>query len=223
MAYLHVQHNLLPNRQSSVPRSEILVCSTIGSDKNILDSKNPLPHSPTPPTLPVTSNPPPPPPFPYPPARKAPQTLQPATTTAPTHMIIFHPLNPLCKDHSVAVTLVFIIGVCDGVISSRKSERQISKDRATAPMGSQIRRVRWRGRGRWPVLLWRRRTGKARARRRRGGRERSIVGKIGWSELSEEGWERIAWVCLYQSSALALMKPRGEGLRHFCICARCLF
>jgi len=97
-------------------------------------------------------------------------------------MIIFHPLNPLCKDHSVAVTLVFIIGVCDGVISSRKSERQISKDRATAPMGSQIRRVRWRGRGRWRVLLWRRRMrrrrGRARRRRRkRGGRERSIVVK----------------------------------------------
>jgi len=103
------------------------------------------------------------------------------------------------------VTLVFIIGVCDGVISSRKSERQISKDRATAPMGSQIRRVRWRGRGRWRVLLCRRR------RRRGRERERSIVGKMGWSELSEEGWERIAWVCLHQSSALALMKPRGEG------------
>jgi len=49
------------------------------------------------------------------------------------------------------------------------------------------------------------------------------VGKMGWSELSEEGWERIAWVCLYQSSALALMKPRGEGLRHTCVRARCLF
>lgn len=82
-------------------------------------------------------------------------------------------------------------------------------------MGRQIRRVRERGRGRWRVLLWRRRgrrrrrmRRRRRRRRRRGGRERSIVGKIG---LSEEGWERIAWVCLYQSSALALMKPRGEG------------
>jgi hypothetical protein len=118
-------------------------------------------------------------------------------------MIIFHHLNPLCNDHSAAVTLVFIIGVCDGIISSGKSKRQISKDRATAPMGSQIRRVRQKGRGRWRVLLWgrrmrMRRRGRARRRRRRrGGRGRSIVGKMGWSELSEEGWERLrGCVCI---------------------------